>query len=210
MTDTSGAPVAPQQPGTTTEGNQPTPPSPNAEAAKYRRRLRNAETERDQLAEKVAEFEAVERETTLTQVRTTHAERIGLPSLAEHLTGDDEDQITVDADRVATIATNVLEGFHHPDTGVLAQAQELLAEHDVTPESGGFTLAGAAQLLHQLPTILQADNPGEELAAVLETARPKQPTGPFVPLPQPGILRQVHGGDVSSGMTMGEAMRGML
>lgn len=214
MTDTTtnqnGTPAAPQEPGTTPAGNQATPPNPNAEAAKYRRRLRDAEAELAQAQEQLAEFQQRDTAAALGAARTEHAERIGHPALAEHLAGDTEEEVTADADRLATIATTVLDHHLHPDTGVMAQAADLLAEHGVTPEDPGFTLTGAAQLLHQLPTILTADNPAEELAAVLETARPIQPAGPFTPTPQPGILRQIHGGDAPRDMSMGEAMRGMF
>lgn len=201
-------PTTPPAGDTTTEGTQP--PNPNAEAAKYRVRLRDAEAERDQLAAKVAEFETAERETLLSSTRTEHATRIGLPGIAEHLIGDDEEQITAEADRLATIATTVLDQFHNPETGILAQAAELLEEHSITLDGSDFTLEGAAQLLNRLPDILTSDNPGAELAAVLEVARPKKVTGPFVPNYSGGVRRQLSGGEIPKNVSVGEAIRNMF
>lgn len=199
-----------QTPGADDQGDQPTGPNPNAEAAKYRRRLRDAETELAQAQEQLAEFQQRDAATALDAARTEHAERIGHPSLAEHLTGDTEEEVTADADRLHAIATTILDHHLNPDTGVIAQAVDLLTEHDVNPDDPGFTLTGAAQLLHQLPAILTADNPDEHLTAILEDARPKQPTGPFTPTHQPGVIRHVHGGDTPRDTTMGEAIRNMF
>lgn len=203
-------PITPPEGETTPPEEPQAPASPNAEAAKYRRRLRDAEAERDQLAAKVAEFETAEREVALSNARAEHADRIGLPGIADHILGEDPEQITAEADRLATIAATVLDQFHNPENGILAQAAELLEEHEITPDSSDFTLEGAAQLFNRLPSILASDNPGEELIAVLEVARPKKVTGPFVPQYPQGVRRQISGGDLPKNMTVGEAMHSMF
>lgn len=198
-----------QDTGTTPPEDNPTPTTANAEAAKYRRRLRDAEAERDQLAAKVVEFETAEQEAIITAAKAEHASRIGFPHLAEHLTGDDVEQITADADRAQTIITTALAAHYHPDTGVLAQAGALLEDQGIEPHAGGFTLAGAAQLFSQLPDILEADNPGRDLEEILKVALPAR-SGPFVPRHMDGVRRQVSRGDIPSGLSVGEAMRNML
>src|SRR6478735_4806121 len=51
---------APETAETSTEQGEPSPESPNAEAARYRRRLREVEVERDGLAEHLTRYQRAE------------------------------------------------------------------------------------------------------------------------------------------------------
>lgn len=194
-----------------TKDQQPTPPSGNSEAAKYRVRLREAEAERDALAAKLAEHETAEHETAVATARTEHAERIGTPGIAEHLIGDSPEDIAADADRLKTITQAAIAEIFTPGSPLFLAATELINEdgHEVK-----LTLSDALELAGNLSTILEDGDPAAALEEFVTdkgiTLEGPGPAGPFVGSHLPGVRRQLSSGDIPKQVTIGEALTGFL
>lgn len=126
----------------------------NREAAKYRRQLREAEAELAAAREQLESYKTKEAEAQRKVWRNQSATEHNLPGLADYITGDTEEEIRVNALRLAEATEVATQQLLNPDSDIIQAIANM----------PGFTEAPRyATMLANIHTIINSDDPEETI-----------------------------------------------